>query len=131
MSAGSLPCRAAPASGFTLIEVIGALLIFALGVLMVVQSSGALTTQMRYSARSSEIVVQVHARLDSLETLPFDSLTAGTWVDTMTVVGSGYRRTTTVSRVTAILAEVQVTMVPLASGGGPSYTATSYAAASW
>lgn len=131
MSEGSHPCRVASPSGFTLIEVIGALVIFALGVLMVVQSSGALTSQMRHSARSSEIVVRSHARLDSLESLPFDSLTVGTTVDTMTVVGLAYRRTTTVSRITAVLMELEVVMAPVGAGEGPSYTAASYAAASW
>ena len=78
------PCRrAVPChQGFTLIEVIAALVIFSLGVLMVLRLTSALTAQMEYAATSSELVVRSEEPLDSLEALPFTSLVLGTTIDT-------------------------------------------------
>lgn len=117
--------------GFTLIEVIGALVIFSLGVLMVIQLSGALSAQMEYAAKSSELVARGQERVDSLEATPFASLTVGTNQQTITVRGASYRLTATVSTVTAVLKRIDVTLAPLTAGTGPSYSLTSYAAAKW
>jgi prepilin-type N-terminal cleavage/methylation domain-containing protein len=127
------PCRGSGPSrgGFTLIEVIGALVIFSLGVIMVLQLSTALSTRMEYASRSGEIVTRAQERLDSLETLPFDSLTPGSDVDTLTVQGIGYLLTASVTAVTGVLYQIDVTMAPSVSGAGPSFTATSYAVAEW
>lgn len=127
------PCRGSGPSqgGFTLIEVIGALVIFSLGVIMVLQLTGALTRQMEYAARSSELVVRAQERLDSLEALPFDSITVGTRQDTLTVRGIAYVRRATVTSVTGLLRRIEVSLAPQTTGAGPSYAATSYAAARW
>jgi prepilin-type N-terminal cleavage/methylation domain-containing protein len=116
--------------GFTLIEVLGALVIFAFGVLMVIQSSGALSTRMGYAARTSEVVVRAHEWVDSLEALSADSLAPGTRSDTVTVGGVPYRREAVVSRRTALRVDLTVSLTPV-DGGGPGYTARSHAAASW
>lgn len=129
----SLPACAShrpPKAGFTLIEVLAAMVIFAVGVLMVIQLNSALSQQLLYSARTSEVVVLAHERLDSLESMPFDSLNVGTSVDTLTVEGIGYSRTSTVGVVTAVLYSLDVTLAPL-SGSAPSYTASSFSAAPW
>ncbi len=127
------PCRGSGPSrgGFTLIEVIGALVIFSLGVIMVLQLTGALTRQMEYAAKSSELVVRAQERLDSLEALPFDSITVGTRQDTLTVRGVRYVRRTTVTSVTGLLRRIDVGLAPQTPGTGPSFTATSYAATRW
>ena len=117
--------------GFTLIEVIAALVIFSLGVLMVLDLTTALSRQMKYAATTSELVVRAEERLDSLESLPFDSLSLGTRYDTLTVQGLSYGRTQVVSSVTGLLYQIQVTLAPLTAGAGPSYSATSYSAAEW
>lgn len=124
---GSGPSR----GGFTLIEVIGALLIFSVGVIMVLQLTGALTQQMEYAARSSELVARAQERLDSLEALPFDSITVGTRQDTLTVRGISYVRRATVTSVTGVLRRIDVSLAPQNVGEGPSYSATSYAATGW
>jgi len=116
--------------GFTLIEVVGALVIFSVGVIMVMQVSGALTTQMRYSGTRSEIVVLANEQLDSIESAPLDSLTAGTTTDTLTVQGWSYERLVTVTALTPVLSRVEVTITPV-DGGGPSYAVTSYTSAVW
>lgn len=120
-----------PRGGFTLIEVIGALVIFSVGVIMVLQMTGALSRQMEYAAKSSELVVRAQERLDSLEALPFDSITVGTRQDTLTVRGIQYIRQATVTSVTGLLRRIDVSVSPLTSGAGPSVSSTSYAAAQW
>lgn len=109
---------------------IGALVIFSVGVLMVVQVSGAMGTQMRYAGVRSEIVVLANERLDSLEVVPLATLAAGTLTDTLLVQGVPYRRSSTVTSLTAVLARVDVSMVPVA-GVGPSHAVTSYTSAVW
>lgn len=117
--------------GFTLIEVMGALVIFSLGVLMVIQLSGALSRQMEYAAKSSELVARAQERVDSLEAVPFASLAVGTTQQTVTVRGTSYRLTATVSAVTGVLKKIDVTLAPVTAGTGPSQGVTSYSAAKW
>lgn len=127
------PCRGFGPSrgGFTLIEVIGALVIFSLGVIMTLQLTGALSRQMEYAAKTSELVAVAQERLDSLEALPFDSIGIGIREDTLTVRGTPYVRRATVTSVTGLLRRIDVSLTPQTTGGGPSYTATSYAATMW
>lgn len=117
-------------TGFTLIEVIGALVIFAVGILMIMQVSGALTTQMRYAGIRSEIVALAAERVDSIESAPFDSVDAGTVQDTVTVQGWSYLRTVTVTSVTPVLARIEVELVRT-DGLGPSHAVTSYTSDVW
>jgi prepilin-type N-terminal cleavage/methylation domain-containing protein len=124
---GTVPSR----RGFTLIEVIAALLIFSLGVLMVLKLTTALSAQMEYAATASELVVRSEERLDSLEALPFTSLVLGTTVDTVTVNSVAYARTAAITLVTAILYQLQVTLTRVDGAEGPSFTVTSYASAQW
>ena len=124
---GSGPSR----GGFTLIEVIGALVIFSLGVIMVLQLSTALSQQMEYAAKTSEVVARTQERLDSLEAVDFDLLSEGSQQSTVTVRGTSYTLTASVTKVTAILYQISVTMALQAAGAGPTFSATSYAAAEW
>jgi prepilin-type N-terminal cleavage/methylation domain-containing protein len=116
--------------GFTLIEVIGALVIFSVGVLMVLQVSGALGVQMRYAGVRSEIVILANERLDSLEASPLASISAGTEQDTLSVQGIDYECTVTVTSITAVLAKIDVSLIPI-GGVGPSHALTSYASDVW
>lgn len=118
------------AGGFTLIEVIGALVIFSVGVLMVIQVSGALGTQMRYAGVRSELGALAGERLDSLEALPLASLATGTTVDTVSVTGFDYVRTVVVTSMTPVLSRIDVSLVSV-DGGGPSHSVTSYATEPW
>jgi prepilin-type N-terminal cleavage/methylation domain-containing protein len=131
LSVGGDPwSSAAGRDGFTLIEVIGALVIFSIGILMVMQVGGALTTQMRYAGTRSQLVVLANERLDSIEALPFDSVDSGTEEDTVIVQGWPYRRTVTVTGLTPVLARIEVGFARL-DGAGPSHAITSYTSAAW
>jgi prepilin-type N-terminal cleavage/methylation domain-containing protein len=120
----------AASSGFTLIEVIGALVIFSVGVLMVIQVSGALGTQMRYAAVRSELAVLANQRLDSLEAQAFVSVAAGTALDTLTVQGADYECAVTVAALTAVLKRLDISLAAVV-GDGPTHAVTSYISASW
>ena len=109
---------------------IGALVIFAVGILMIMQLSGALTTQMRYAGVRSEIVALANEQVDSIESSPFDSITAGTLEDTVAVQGWSYRRRVTVSTLTPVLARIEVELFRVDSLG-PSHAVTSYTSAVW
>lgn len=116
--------------GFTLIEVVAALVIFSVGVLMVVRLSTASTTQMRYAGVSSALALRAAERLDSLEAEPFASLSPGTVADTFVVSGLSYGRVVTVTRLTPLLARLDVSLAPV-QGQGPTLTTTSYVSETW
>lgn len=118
------------ASGFTLIEVIGALVIFSVGVLMVIQVSGALGTQMRYAGARSELVVHAGQLLDSIAAEPFASVTVGTRLDTLIVQGAQYECTLQVASVTPLLKRIDVSLDAI-SGQGPAHAVTSYVSTPW
>ena len=118
-------------AGFTLIEVIGALVVFSVGVLMVLNITGALSRQMDWAAISSELVVRTQEGLDSLEALPFASVVPGSHTETLMIRGYSYTRTVTVTPVTGLMLQLDVDVSPASGGSGPSYALTSYQVAAW
>lgn len=121
---------ARPVLGFTLIEVIGALVIFSVGVLMVVQTSGTLGQRMRYAGARSELIVYASERLDSLEAEPFTALTPGTTLDTLVAEGMSFQSSVVITTVTPVLRRIDVSITSI-GGGGPAHAVTSYASAVW
>ncbi len=119
-----------PRDAFTLIEVVGAILIFSAGVLMVIQLSRTLSVQMERSAVASVITAEVQEHMDSLTALPYTSVVVGSSSVTETVRGVSYRRTTTVSQYSPLLRRIVISMQPV-SGSGPSRTSTSYSSDRW
>jgi len=127
---GRWPRPSRARSGFTLIEVVGALVIFSAGVLGIMRVGSSLTTQLRYSGARSEIVVLANEQLDSIESMPFDSITAGTVQDTVSVQGWVYQRIVTVTDLTPILARIDVS-IQRTDSVGPSHALTSFTSAVW
>lgn len=117
-------------SGFTLIEVMGALVIFSAGILGIMRAGSALTTQLRHAGAWSHLVVLTDERIDSIQTMPFDSIVAGTVQDTLNVQGWTYERVVTVTDVTPVLARIEVSMRRTDSGG-PSHSVTSFTSSAW
>ena len=124
-------CLRAPAGGFTLIEVIGALVIFSVGVLMVMSLTGTLSLRMEAAAIRSELAVRGQERLDSLEILDYNALTAPSPPVTFTEIrGSTFYWLVTVTDSTALARHVKVQLLPL-SGSGPSFTGSTFVTRSW
>ncbi len=118
------------ANGFTLIEVIGALVIFSMGVLAVVLLTNTLSVQMERAALRSELAVVGQERLDSLELVDYANLTVGTTTSSASIRGETYTWTVTVADSTALLRHVDVSGVP-DSGSGPSFSGSTFVNRSW
>ena len=58
--------------GFTLIEVVAALVIFSLGVLVLLNLTGVLSLQLNRAGKSTSVAIAVQNRLDSLLQVPYD-----------------------------------------------------------
>ena len=126
----SNPCR----GGFTLIEVVGALLIFVMGVLMVMRLSAVSSTQLQYSGVASELVVIAHEQIDSLAATPFDSLEAKTEENDFKVGAAEieYTKTVTVSLLNPLLYRIDVDVsLKDTLAWGPGYSVTTYSAGAW
>ena len=116
--------------GFTLIEVMAALVVFSLGVLSVVQITGVLSTLLERAGLRSEIVVVGQARLDSLELIPYTSLTLGSTVDTLQLRGTEFVCTTTVTQPSVLLRQIDFSLVP-GTPPGPSFSGSTYVRLEW
>ena len=116
--------------GFTLIEVIGALVIFSVGVLMVMNLTGTLSLRMEAAAIRSELSVRGQERLDSIEIVDYSSLAVGTTFTITEVRGSAFYWLVTVSDSTALARHAKVWLLP-ASGSGPSFTGSTFVTRSW
>jgi Tfp pilus assembly protein PilV len=117
--------------GFTLIEVIGALLIFSIGVIMLLQLTSSLSERLEYAALNSVITAEGQERMDSLSALSYSSFTVGVEVDTMTFRGVRYRRTQEVTQFRPLVREVELTIEPLGTAEGPSYTTSTLVSEAW
>jgi len=122
--------RRGRARGFTLIEVIGALVVFSAGVLMVLRLSAVSGTRMREAGISSELAARAAEQLDSLDQLPLSGLTMGVDTDTLTVSGRVYERILTLTPLTPLLARVELSLTPV-GGTGTTFAATSYLSEPW
>ena len=117
-------------AGFTLIEVIGAVVVFSAGVLMVAHLTGLLTLQMEWAATKSEIAALAQERMEELEEEPYDDLAVGTTADTVEIRGNDYIRTVVVTQYSALTKEIAVSVVP-GEPPGPRFSASTYVNDSW
>ncbi len=118
------------ADGFTLIEVIGALVIFSIGVLAVIGLGATLTLQMERAALRSELALVGQERLDSLELVDYATLTVGTTSSSTSIRGETYTWSVTVSDSTAVIRHVALSGVP-SSGSGPSFRGSAFVDRVW
>lgn len=114
-SGTSAACR----EGFTLIEVIAALVVFAIGVLFTTSLTTALSIQVRDSALRSQVVAEAQQTLDSLSVLPWASLDVGTATDSIRIQGMEYARSIVVAPDAGLprVRTVEVGLVPSVPGG--------------
>ena len=117
-------------AGFTLIEVVGALVIFSGGVLMVLKVTSALSYRMEYLAVKSVISVQGQQRMDSLMVLPYASLPVGTTAEAVTVRGISYTRDLTITQASPLLRLLYLSLDPV-SGSWPSYADSTWVRDPW
>lgn len=116
--------------GFTLIEVMGALVVFSLGILMILGLTGVLNTQMDYASLRGRVAIMAQNRLDSLHVVPYDSLSPGLTTDQVVLNGKRYDRAHRILQVSALVKELEVTVEP-ADGKGPHATASGFVSRPW
>ena len=116
--------------GFTLIEVVAALVIFSVGVLVLLNLTGVLTLQLNRAGKSASVAIAVQNRLDSLQQVPYDSLILGSSQDTIDLLGEPFLRRQLIVQATPLVREVQVTVEP-ADGRGPELTASGFVSRHW
>lgn len=116
--------------GFTLIEVMGALVIFSLGVLLTLGLTESMTEQLERAGIRSELTARARTALDSLEAQGFTALAPGSWTGHLTVRGRRYSETLRVAPFSPLVRELSVTLEP-ESGSGPRHTVTSYVSGRW
>ena len=117
--------------GFTLIEVVGALLIFSGGVIMVLKVTSALSSRMEYVAVKSVIRVQGQQQMDSLMVLPYASLPVGGSASLDTVRGVTYIRMLFITQKSPLLRLLYLTMDPAFGGSWPSYADSAWVRDPW
>lgn len=120
-------------TGFTLIEVVAALVIFAAGILAAVNLAGSMAGQVEEAALRSEVVSATQERIAEMERLPYDSLlvAVGTGTQSLTIQGRPYIRTTVITLFNPRTVSLEVTVAPDAGASGPSQTLISYAYEAW
>ncbi len=116
--------------GFTLIEVLGALVVFSVGVLLVVGLVGSLSTQMNRASTRGQVAVSVQNSLDSMQAVPYDSLSVGTVTSSLTLNGRAFTRTERVLQSSAVVRELEVTL-SADDGQGPDLTASAFVSRIW
>jgi Tfp pilus assembly protein PilV len=117
--------------GFTLIEVIGALLVFSAGLIMLLSITRGLSQRLEWAALNSLITAEGQERLDSLDAVAYPALAVGSDVDTLTLRGVSYRRTQTITQFTALVRRAVVTIEPLGSAAGPTFEASLFSSGEW
>jgi prepilin-type N-terminal cleavage/methylation domain-containing protein len=117
-------------SGFTLVEVMAAMILLSFGVLSLVRVTGALALEMRRAGSQTAVVATAQTGLEDVEVQAFEAVTVGTTVDTVRVQGRDFVRTVTVSAAGARVKRVEVAVVP-AVPPGPALTLTTYVHKRW
>lgn len=110
--------------GFTLAEVLVALLVLSVGLLAVAQAAGTAALMVRQSGHYAEVVAHAEEALDSVRAAGYPSNPPGVVVDTIRIRDAAYvrRLTTTNDGMRSRRIEVQV----LGSDGRRGYSALTY-----
>ena len=114
--------------GFTLVEVMVALVVLALGALATTQVALAVAVLMQQSTAKTELIAHAENRLESVVTRDYALLADGVEVDTVLVRGAPYVRRVTITATNARTRQIQV---ELSSSGAEAlrYSVLTYVSA--
>lgn len=96
--------------GFTLVEVMVALVILATGALAVTQLSLSVAVLMQQSTAKTELIAHAENKLEEVQARDFDELVAGTETDTVSVRGRPYLRRITITAPNSRMREIRVAL---------------------
>jgi prepilin-type N-terminal cleavage/methylation domain-containing protein len=122
--------RSSARRGFTLIEVLGALVVFSVGVLMVTSMTSSLSERMRYASLRTAVTIVGQERLDSLALVDYDSASPGVTTGRMTVLGEAYDCRIAVSQDGVVTRRVRIDLDPV-DGSGPTFEGVTVLGRSW
>lgn len=117
--------------GFTLIEVMGALVIFALGVLMTMNLTESASMRLNRAAVQSELMARARTVVDSLTDLGYVSLPILSQDRTLTIRNISYEESLSVTQFSPLVKRAEVTLEPAGGAQGPRYGLTSFVAGAW
>ncbi|MDT8368859.1 MAG: prepilin-type N-terminal cleavage/methylation domain-containing protein [Longimicrobiales bacterium] len=117
-------------SGFTLIEVIGALVIFTVGVLGAINLSGGLGRRIDGAALRTRVVEVAHEAVDSMRAQGYDALVPGDAGGTLEIAARSYRVDRSIIQYSPLVRRLVVSVTPV-SGSGPAHSVTSFISTDW
>lgn len=117
-------------AGFTLIEVMGALVIFTVGILAALNLSGGLGQRLDRAALRTMVVEVAHEEVDSMRAEGYDALLPGSGSVTIEIATRSYRIARSVEQYTPLVRRIAVSVSP-ESGEGPSHSVTSFISTEW
>lgn len=116
--------------GFTLIEVIGALMVLSVALLLTTGLTASLTVQVRQATLKSELVATAQRRLDSLSVLSYSQVPLGVTADTIEIEGTSYVYRQAVELHSSWLRQVTLSLDPLGASG-PDIEIVTYVRPPW
>lgn len=117
-------------AGFTLVEVMVAIVMLSFGVLSLARITSGLALELRRAGSQTAVVAAAQTGLETAEVRDFASVAVGATADTVTIRGRAFVRTVRVTAPGARVKRVDVTVAPLVPPG-PTYTLTSYVHNRW
>jgi len=116
--------------GFTLIEVMGALVIFTVGVIGALTLSDGLGDRLDRAALRTRVVEAAHEQVDSLRAVGYGSLLAGSTSSEVTLSARAYRIDRTVAQYSPLVKRIAITVEPV-SGVGPAHSTALFVSTDW
>lgn len=125
-----VPTRVTDRSGFTLVEVMAALIILVVGVLAIARVTGGLALELRRAGALTSVIAATQTALEAAEAKSYSALLVGSQIDTVRIEGRPYVRTVVVSPTGARAKRIEVTVAP-AVPPGPRHALVSYVHKRW
>ena len=100
--------RFASSGGFTLVEVMVALIILATGALAITHLSLSVAVLMQQSTAKTELIAFAENRMEQVQSQDYDDLRVGVAADTVSVRGKPYVRTVTITAPNSRMREIRV-----------------------
>jgi len=122
--------RTGDRGGFTLIEVMAALVIFTVGVIGALQLSDGLGERLYRAGLRTRVVETAHEQIDSLRAAGYATLAVGASSSNVTLANRSYRIDRDISQYSPLLKRIAVSVVPT-GGAGPTHSTFSFLATEW
>lgn len=113
-----------------MIEVMGAMVLFTGGVLMVLNLSSSLNTQLQRSAMITELTSVVREQVDSMEAEGYAGLSVASTTATLSLRNISYTLTRAVTSYSPLVKQITVSLEPT-QGTGPNRSYGTWVATTW